>query len=200
MQRIGLLGGTFDPPHIGHLWLGETAHDQLNLDEVWFLPVGDPPHKAGRKITAVSHRLQMTQLAIQNRPHFVIKEIDAKREPPHSTISLLKLLTEQHPNTEFWLLIGGDSLRDFHKWIEPDGILDYCRIGALPRPGSDIDWEILDTAVPQLKSKVDWLAGPTVDISSTEIRTWAESKGSLFYLLPPSVIDYIETNTLYSIH
>ncbi|MEM7332914.1 MAG: nicotinate (nicotinamide) nucleotide adenylyltransferase, partial [Chloroflexota bacterium] len=165
MRRIGLLGGTFNPPHIGHLWLGETAFDQLKLDEIWFLPVGDPPHKSEQTITAVSHRLHMTHLAIQDRPHFVLKETDATREPPHSTISLLKLLHEQNHNSQFWLLIGGDSLRDFHKWIAPQEILKHCRIGALPRPGSKINWETLNTAVPTLKAKIDWLDGPTVDIS-----------------------------------
>lgn len=107
MSRIGLLGGTFDPPHWGHLWLAESARVQLGLDRVLFLPAGEPVHKLGKVITAVSHRLQMISLAIQDNPNFVLDTTDSTRPAPHTTVTLLPLLQEKYPDAAFWLLIGG---------------------------------------------------------------------------------------------
>ena len=198
MRRIGLLGGTFDPPHLGHLWLGETAFEQLDLDAVWFLPVGDPPHKADRKITAVQHRLQMSALAIQEIAYFKLDSTDATRQPPHSTTSLLTILKERYPNDVFWLLIGADSLRDFPKWIQPQEIIQHCRLGVLPRRGAVINLDALETAVPKLKAAVDWLDGPTIDLSSTAIREWAKEGRSLRFLTNTAVRDYIQKYNLYN--
>lgn len=195
--RLGLLGGTFDPPHIGHLWLAETARDQLGLDRVLFLPVGDPPHKQGRMITAVSHRLRLTQLAIADQPAFTLDRTDADRPPPHTTVTLLPLIRAQYPDADLWLLIGGDSLRDFAAWREPAQIIAQCRLAALPRPGVEVDWTGLETAVPGLRAAVDLLEGPTLDISGTAVRYWARQNRSLRYLVPPAVRGYIEQNKLY---
>jgi nicotinate-nucleotide adenylyltransferase len=195
--RLGLLGGTFDPPHIGHLWLAETAREQLGLDRVLFLPVGNPPHKQGRTITAVSHRLHLTQLAIANHPTFTLDRTDADRPPPHTTYTLLPLIQAQYPDAQLWLLIGGDSLRDFAAWREPGRVIQKCRLAVLPRPGAEVDWAGLETAVPQLRAAVDLLEGPTLDISGTAVRHWAQQKRSLRYLVPPSVRHYIEQKGLY---
>ena len=196
-RRIGLLGGTFDPPHIGHLWLGETAKDQLDLDEVWFLPVGEPPHKEGRPITAVSHRLRMTQLAIQDIPYFSVNHSDMKRPTPHTTISLLHHLHDRHPDIQFRLIIGSDSLRDLPDWHESQQIITRCRLAVLDRPGVTLDWDALETAVPGVRAAVDWLDGPTVHISSTAIRQWAQEGGSLRLLVETAVLRYIQENKLY---
>ena len=197
IKRIGLLGGTFDPPHVGHLWLGETARDQLGLDEVWFLPVGEPPHKVGREITAVSHRLYMTQLAIQSHPNFSVNRVDMDRPAPHTTASLLHLLHKTLPNTQFWLIIGGDSLQDFPTWSTPCEIISMCRLAVLDRPGVTIDWDVLETAVPNIHAAVDWLNGPTVDISSTVIREWARNGRSLQVLVKTAVLQYVQEHNLY---
>ena len=196
-KRIGLLGGTFDPPHIGHLWLGETARDQLGLDEVWFLPVGEPPHKVGREITAVSHRLHMTQLSIQAHPTFCVNRIDMDRPAPHTTVSLLHLLHKTYPDTEFCLIIGADSLHDLPTWSAPCELISLCRLAVLDRPGVTIDWDGLETAVPNIRATVDWLHGPTVDISSTAIREWAREGRSLQVLVKTAVLEYIQENKLY---
>ncbi len=196
-KRIGLLGGTFDPPHIGHLWLGETAKDQLGLDEVWFLPVGVPPHKRDGEITAVSHRLQMTQLAIESTPYFSINHSDIDRTPPHTTISLLHMLRQQYQDTQFWLIIGADSLRDLPTWNSPCQIIAHCRTAVLDRPGVLFDWDVLETAVPGVRAATDWLNGPTVDISSTAIRQWARAGRSLKVLVKTAVLHYIQENKLY---
>ncbi len=197
-KRVGLLGGTFDPPHIGHLWLGETAKDQLELDEVWFLPVGEPPHKAGGETTAVFHRHQMTQLAIQSTPYFSINRSDIDRTPPHTTISLLHMLRQQYQDTQFCLIIGADSLRDLPIWNSPCQIIKQCRLAVLDRPGVVIDWDVLETAVPDVRAATDWLDGPTVDISSTAIRAWARAGRSLNVLVETAVLHYIRENKLYT--
>lgn len=196
-QRIGLLGGTFDPPHVGHMWLGETAHDQLDLDYIWYLPVGAPPHKAEREITAVSHRLAMLQHAIGDVPYFRLDRTDADRSPPHTTVSLLHLLREEYPDAKFWLLIGGDSLRDFPTWVQPQTIITQCRLAVLARPGAEIRLHELETAVPGVRAVVDWLHGPTLDVSGTGIRRWARQGRSLRFLVKTAVRDYIRQHALY---
>ncbi len=197
MRRIGLLGGTFDPPHIGHLWLAETAREQLTLDEVVFLPVGSPPHKEERTITTVSHRLAMLQLALADSS-FALNTLDVERHPPHTTVTLLPLLRQQYgPGAAFWWLIGADSLRDLPTWVQPQQILAQCRLGVLPRPGVEIDWPKLETAVPGVRAAVDWLKGPTLAISATAVRQWARAGHSLRFLLPTAVAQYVQTHALY---
>jgi nicotinate-nucleotide adenylyltransferase len=195
--RLGLLGGTFDPPHFGHLWLAESARDQLHLDQVLFLPVGEPPHKQGNSITAVSRRLHMTQLAISNHPAFCLDTLDIERPLPHTTCSLLPLVQAAHPDADLWLIIGTDSLRDFPTWHEPENIIAQCRLAALARPGVVVDWNVLETAVPGLRAATDELAGPTMDISSTAVRQWAKHNHSLRYLVPAPVLDFIQQHALY---
>jgi nicotinate-nucleotide adenylyltransferase len=195
-QKIGLLGGTFDPPHVGHLWLAETAQTQLELDRVLFLPVGEPVHKEGQ-LTAVSHRLAMTQLALSDYPFFELDPTDAERPSPHATYTLLPLLRERYPQANFWLLIGGDSLRDFATWRQPQQIISQCRLAVLPRPGAEIDWEMLAEAVPGLPTAVDWLDGPTLPLSSTEIRAWVGDGYSVRALVGTAVADYLRQQHLY---
>lgn len=195
--RIGLLGGTFDPPHVGHLWLAETAREQLGLDEVLFLPVGLPPHKLENGVTAVSHRLAMLQLALQDTS-FLISTLDVERCPPHTTVTLLPLLRDMIPTSRLWWLIGSDSLRDLPTWAEPQRIIALCRLGVLPRPGVAIDGAALETAVPGVQAAVDWLDGPPVALSSTRIRQWAQAGHSLHFLVPTAVIDYMERHQLYT--
>lgn len=196
--RIGLLGGTFDPPHMGHLWLAEAARDQLLLDKVLFLPVGQPPHKQDREITAVSQRLSMLQKTITDNPAFTISKIDIDRPPPHTTCSLIPLIQQAHPQAKLWLIIGADSLIDFPNWVQPELIIQQCRLAVLPRPGVEIDWLALETAVPGVTQVVDMLEGPTLNISSTELREWARRERSLNYLLKTAVIHIIRKNKLYS--
>ena len=195
--NIGLLGGTFDPPHWGHLWLAETARAQLGLAQVLFLPVGQPPHKHDQEITAVSHRLHLTQLAIQDTPHFELSTIDVKREPPHATVTLLPLLQQVYPDAQLWWLIGSDSLRDLPTWFKPQELIQMCRLAVLPRPGVVIDWDDLQTAVPGIETAVDMLNGPQLNLSSTDMRQWAQAGYSIRHLLPTAVHQYIEQRALY---
>ncbi|MFQ5398495.1 MAG: nicotinate-nucleotide adenylyltransferase [Anaerolineae bacterium] len=196
-RRIGLLGGTFDPPHLGHLWLAETARSQLQLDAVLFLPVGRPPHKKNRPVTATAHRLVMTRLAIADAPHFLLDQTDIDRPPPHATYTLLPLIREAYPDTRLWLLIGEDSLRDFPTWQQPAAIITHCRLAVLPRPGNYTDLAAVETAVPGVSAAVDWLDGPTLPISSRHLREWARRGRSIRYLVPATVLKYITAQGLY---
>jgi nicotinate-nucleotide adenylyltransferase len=196
-MKIGLLGGTFDPPHWGHLWLAETARAQLGLAQVLFLPVGQPPHKGHQVITAVSHRLRMTELAIQDTDHFVLDSSDLERELPQVTVTLLPLLQDMYPTAQLWWLIGSDSLRDLPTWHQPHALIQLCRLAVLPRPGVAVDWPTLKTAVPGIETAVDMLAGPQLNLSATDIRHWAQAGYSIRHLLPAAVLQYITENALY---
>ncbi|MCB8917915.1 MAG: nicotinate (nicotinamide) nucleotide adenylyltransferase [Ardenticatenaceae bacterium] len=195
--RLGLLGGTFDPPHVGHLMLAELAREQLQLDKVLFLPAGQPPHKLHQPVSLPHHRLAMTRLAIAGNPGFALDTTDLDRPPPHYTMTLLPLLRQAYAPCRLWLLLGGDSLRDLPTWHDPGRILRCCRLGVLPRPGAQIQWERLLETLPQLADNVDWLEGPSIALSGTQIRQWAAAGRSLRYLTPPGVIDYIQQQALY---
>lgn len=196
-RRIGLLGGTFDPPHLGHLWVAETAREQLGLDQMLFLPVGEPPHKQNQLVTAVSHRLAMTRLAIASNPEFVLDTTDTDRPLPHTTHTLLPLLHQAYPDSQFWFLIGADSLHNLPTWGQPDRIIAQCRLAVYPRPGVTIDWPKLKTAVPEIETAVDLIKGPIMSISSSGIRGWRREGHSVRYLVTQPVLDYIHEHKLY---
>lgn len=196
-RRLGILGGTFDPPHLGHLLLGEIAREQLGLDQILFVPAGQPPHKRDDPVSAVHHRLAMTRLAINDNPHFAVDTTDIDRPAPHYTATLFPLLQEKYPGATLWLLIGSDSLRDLASWHQPELIVQQWRLATLPRPGATVELATVEAAVPGVRAVVDWLDGPSVDLSSTYIREWARQKRSLRYLVPHTVAQYIQTNILY---
>jgi nicotinate-nucleotide adenylyltransferase len=194
---VGVLGGTFDPPHLGHLLLGETARQQLQLDRVLLTPVGEPPHKEASRITPLRHRLAMTELACADHPDFVVDYTDCQRPPPHHTASLLPLVQAAYPNAQLWLLIGGDSLQDLAAWHKPREVVAACRLAVLPRLGVTVDWDWLATAVPDIREKVDWLDGPSLTLSSSDARRWLADGRKLRYTLPTAVCAYIEKEGLY---
>lgn len=196
-MRLGVLGGTFDPPHIGHLILAETARVNLQLDQVLFLPVGDPPHKVGQLISPARHRIAMTQLAIAHHPAFVLDTMDVDRPPPHYTATLLPLLQKAHPQDDLWLVLGSDSLRDLPDWHHADQLVCQARLAVLERPGVVIDWPVLEAALPGLRERLDWLEGPSVMIAATMLREFAAAHRSLRYLVPESVCAYLVTHQLY---
>ena len=196
-RRIGLLGGTFDPPHFGHLWVAETAREQLGLDKILFLPVGEPPHKQDREVTAVAHRLAMTKLAIANNPDFILDTTDIDRPLPHTTHTLLPLLHRKYPDSQFWFLIGADSLHDFPTWEKPAEIIKQCRLAVYPRPVIRIKWSLLKTQIADIKTAVDLIKGPIMSISSTGIRGWQGEGHSVRYLVTTPVLDYIHKHKLY---
>jgi nicotinate-nucleotide adenylyltransferase len=196
-RRIGVFGGTFDPPHYGHLWLAELAREQLQLDFVLFMPVGTPPHKSGQQITAAHHRRRMVELSIEGNSTFKLDSTDLERTPPHTTSSLLPLLTQSYPDAQWWLLVGSDSLRDLPTWHQPQRVVALTRFAVLRRAGYEVNLEELDEKVPGINRAVDLLVGPRLSISSTELRSRAGAGLSLRYLVPPPVLDYIRKQQLY---
>ncbi len=196
-KRVGLLGGTFDPPHFGHIALAAAARKQLALDVVLFLPVGNPPHKRDRVITAVSRRTRMVQIAIADCPYCQLDESDIHRPIPHSTVSLFPLLRQSRPDAAFWFIIGADSLRDFPTWHDPEAIIEQCRLAVLSRPDVLLDWELLKTAVPHIQTAVDFLRPPQYDISSTTIRQRVHDGVGIDEMVGTAVADYIHEHNLY---
>ena len=198
MERIGIFGGTFDPPHLGHLVLAESARESLRLDQVLFMPAGHPPHKQDRTISPISHRLAMVRLAIADNANFCLDDTDITRPTPHHTATLLPLLAQAMPAARFWLLIGGDSLRDLPTWEDPHLLPRYCRLGVLPRPGATFDLDNLEQVIPGVAAAVDMIDGPAIPLSGTQIRAWVGMGRSLRYLMPASVRHYIHDHHLYT--
>ncbi|HEY3290878.1 MAG TPA: nicotinate (nicotinamide) nucleotide adenylyltransferase, partial [Anaerolineae bacterium] len=148
MTKIGLIGGTFDPPHIGHLIIAEQACTQLGLEKVWFAPVGQPPHKSIQHVSAIEHRVEMTRLAIQDNPHFMLSLADVNRPAPHYITHLFEILVRQYPLVEWYLIVGSDSFAELPNWYEPARLLQYTRLAVAQRPGFQPDLTKLEHALP----------------------------------------------------
>jgi len=195
-RRIGLLGGTFDPIHIGHLVMADRAREQLDLDQIIFLPAGVPPHKQHEQHTSVRHRLAMLDLALNGRHEFVLSDRDIRPDRPSYTVELLREFRHDHPESELVFIIGGDSLRDFPTWHDPEGIISLARLGVADRPGATIPDDVFKK-VPGLKAAVMPIESPLLDISGTDLRTRIANGSSVHYLIPEAVIGYIRLHSLY---
>jgi nicotinate-nucleotide adenylyltransferase len=180
------------------LILAQTAVDQLGLERVLFVPAGTPPHKSADGISSSADRLAMTERVIAGNTCFAIDSTDIDRLPPHYTATLLPVYEARFPGCTLWLLIGGDSMRDFLSWHRPDEVIRRCRLAVLPRPGVTIEWDQLTQALPGLMSKVALLDGPSVALSGTQIRQWVAERRSLRYLTPDSVVSYINERGLFA--
>jgi len=195
--RLGVLGGTFDPPHYGHLALAENARVQLQLERVLFVPAGSPPHKPKRPITAVSHRLAMTAAAIADHPAFTLSRLDVQRPGPHFTVDTLVLLRQAEPTATIFFLIGGDSLAQLPTWRDPIGIVRQAFLAVMARPGYQPDVTTLERTIPGLRDRLVWLDVPHLAITSTDLRRRIRQGLPVRYLLPPSVEEYIRREKLY---
>ena len=199
-KRIGIMGGTFDPIHIGHLILGETAYHQFQLDKILFMPAGNPPHKQARENRATDRqRVDMVRLAIASNPHFSLSLEEMHREGYTYTYRTLERLKKQNPDTEYYFILGADSLYTFDEWREPGRILGACII--LVGTRNHTSDEKLDRAIQHLEKKyqgnIQKLESLNIDFSSKMIRSWIEEGRSLAYYVPDQVIDYIEKNKIY---
>jgi nicotinate-nucleotide adenylyltransferase len=197
-RRIGILGGTFDPIHLGHLLLAEEARSQLQLDGVYFVPAGDPPHKQERVITPVEHRIRMAELATATADCFWVSRVDADRPGPHFTSDMIPLLqAELGPAAQLYFLIGSDSLRDLPTWRNPESLLDHCRLVALTRPESEPDWAVLEGVFPGVRDCVTLLRMPLLEISSSDLRARVGAGQPIRYQVPCAVEAYIHKHRLY---
>lgn len=199
-RRVGIMGGTFDPVHIGHLILGEMAYLQFKLDTVLFMPSGNPPHKkerAGRATTR--ERIDMVKKAISNNPHFELSLAEAHDEGYTYTKETLLRLKSVNPDTEYYFIMGADSLFSFETWKEPQEICNLCTLIAAVR--NQITSEQLDTQIKYLKekfhSRILKLDTPNIDVSSKTLRKWKNCGKSLRYYVPDDVLQYIEEKNLY---
>ncbi len=195
MPHLGILGGTFDPIHIGHLVLASYAMDALDLDDIWFMPAQPPPHKQG-EITPVQHRVAMCELAVSLDRRFSLSELDLTDSAPSYTVDLLSRVREATPESDLFFLLGADSLASLPTWKNPEGILELARIGVVERPGTTIDTRTI-AAVPGLDSRLLQFESPLIDLSSTEIRARRMRGQSITYLVPEAVEDYIVEHGLY---
>jgi nicotinate-nucleotide adenylyltransferase len=196
-MRIGLLGGTFDPVHVGHLILATESANQLTLDKVLWLVTADPPHK-GEDITAVNDRLAMVQIAIDADPLFELSRVEVDRPGPHRSVDTMHLLQQQYPQDTLVYLMGGDSLEDLPAWHQPEEFLAACdEIGVLRRPGHVIDMITLEQSLPGLAGKVHFIDSALIDISSTQLRQAIAAGKPFRYSLPPDVYRYIQEHGLY---
>ena len=197
-ERIGIFGGTFDPPHLGHLILACEIRSQLNLDRLlWGLPPA-PPHKQDQTITPLKHRLAMVHLAINDNPFFELSQVEIDREGPHYTVDTLHLIKEKYPNADLVYLMGGDSLHNFPTWHRPEDILKACHeIGVMRRPDDLLDLSELDIAIPSLRSKLRYVDAPLLEIASRQIRLRATEGRPIRYYLSDAVYNYLQKEGLY---
>ena len=200
-ERVGLFGGTFDPPHLGHLILASEAHSQLELTRLLWTVTPDPPHKQDQTITPLEHRLAMVKLAIQQEPSFELSDIELTRPGPHYTIDTIKLLAQQNPGAEIVPILGGDSLNDLPTWHQPKEILYAAHwVGVMRRPGEETDLRTLERELPGISSKIHYVDAPLLEIASREIRNRVATGKPFRYYLPQPVFEYVERHHLYQAH
>lgn len=188
-HRIGILGGTFNPPHLGHLMMAEQVGTQLDLDEVWFMPTAKPPHAPGKSTIASQHRLQMVLKAIAGNPLFKLQPYEVNRGGKNYTVDTMRHFVEQYPESEFFFILGSDSVNELHTWREIDQLISLVQFVGIRRPGED----------PYMNQyPILWVDSPLIDISSTEIRLRVFLEQSIKYQVPSDVEAYIYKHRLYS--
>jgi nicotinate-nucleotide adenylyltransferase len=197
-QRLGILGGTFDPPHVGHLWLAALAADALNLDRVLFMPAAQPPHKGGRLVSRATDRLLMTRLAISADPAFELCPIEMERTGPSYTIDSVTELKRAYPDADLYLVMAADSLAQIDTWREPDRLLAEVEWIVGPRPGVELpDRSGMEEHFGEGASRIHLLDGPALDVSSSQIRRRVAAGHTIRYLVARTVEELIIDRGLY---
>ncbi|MEX0785209.1 MAG: nicotinate-nucleotide adenylyltransferase [Dehalococcoidia bacterium] len=195
--KLGVLGGTFDPPHAAHLVLAEQARELLALDRVLWVPAGEPWRKADRAITPAEHRVQMVRLAIAGNEAFELSTLELERDGPSYSVDTLAALRELRPEDELVFVMGEDALHDLPNWREPERIIELAQLGVAAREGLRTSPEQLDGLLPGLAGRVLWITMPRLDISATDLRERAAAGRSLRYLVPDAVARYIAQQAIY---
>jgi len=199
-MNIGVLGGTFDPIHMGHLIIAEEAKVRLNLAEILFVPAGLPWLRMNSPILAVEHRVQMVRLAIGDKPYFKLSTIEIERGGPSYTVDTIAELEGQlGAGSELFFILGWDNLAELSKWREPSRLIKLCYLVAVPRVGYSLpDLNSLEAAIPGLAQRVTMLDTPLIDISASEIRNRVAQGLSIEHLVPEPVDRYIREQGLYT--
>jgi nicotinate-nucleotide adenylyltransferase len=196
MTTIGVMGGTFDPIHVGHLAIGEEAREALALDTVLFVPAGQPPHKPAGSVTSVEHRLAMVELAIADNPAFELSRIEIERPGPSYTVDTVEALVRDAD--DLVLILSAETFSELPSWHEPERLFEAARMAVVPRegyPAPDPAW--LAAAFPGREDQVTYLEGPRLGLSSTAIRARVAAGRSIRYLVPDMVGAYIADKQLY---
>jgi nicotinate-nucleotide adenylyltransferase len=199
-MKIGVLGGTFDPVHLGHLAMAEEVKEALGLEEVLMVPAGQPVLKTPQRVSPAEHRLKMLRLAAADTPHLKVSTIEMERPGPSYTADTLDGLKKQYGNAvEIYFILGWDSLSQLPEWHEPGKIIEKCYLVAVPRPGFPRPrLKDLEREIPGITRKVVMMNRPRRDISASEIREMAARGKSIDKLLPGPVAEYIKKNRLYA--
>lgn len=200
-ERIGILGGTFDPPHHAHLILAQHAYEELGLTKVLFVPAGVPPHKDQTR-TPVEDRVEMLKLVISDNPHFELSRVEIDRPGPHYTIDTVRIIQAQNPDAELFFIMGGDVFRDLPTWERPQEMFATCKLAVAvmrrPGPGSyDLRPDMHEHIIPGLAQNTILLSSPLVEFSSTDIVERFAHGRSVRYMVPQPVLDYIADHGLY---
>ncbi|HEX7057776.1 MAG TPA: nicotinate-nucleotide adenylyltransferase [Bacilli bacterium] len=193
-MNIGIMGGTFDPVHFGHLLAAERAREGARLDEVWFLPANSPPHKTTEPGASGEHRLAMVRLAIQGNPRFRALDLELARGGVSYTVDTAAYLRKRYPDDAFYWIIGLDMVKYLPQWVKIEEIFRMIGFIGLNRPGIDPD---LSDLPEWLRSKVTMVEMPEIAISSTDIRRRRQNRFSVRYLVPEPVLQYMEEHHLY---
>ena len=198
-HRVGIMGGTFDPIHFGHLLAAQEALCKLNLDEVIFVPTGNSYQKSYRSVTPAEERYMMTFLATLDNPRFSVSRLEIDREEPSHTVDTLREMRYWYvgQDVEFYFITGIDALMNMNTWAEYETIPELCTIVAANRPGYESERYSFENLSAKVRSKVIRLEIPLLSISSTEIRQRVAAGENLRYLLPHSVEQYIYKRGLY---
>jgi nicotinate-nucleotide adenylyltransferase len=195
--RIGIFGGTFNPPHLGHLVCGQEAYLQLGLARVMLIPARIPPHKPVDEEPGVEHRLEMCRLAVAGDERFVVSDIEAGRSGPSYTVDTLEELHSREPDSELFLIVGGDVAVGFPSWREPERVLSLATLAVAERPGTGR--QAVEQALSEVRGgeRTRFFDMPEIGISSTLLRDRARTGEPTRYLVPDAVRSYIDQNTLY---
>ncbi len=203
VKKVGIMGGTFDPIHMGHLVTAEEARDQFGLDYVVFVPAGKPPHKSGQRVSSAEHRYLMTVLAVITNPYFTVSrvEIDRAKEGPTYTIDTVNWFHSIYsPDVKLYFITGADAILDILTWKNYEGLLSTCQFIAASRPGYTLSQlqETISPSYPSILKSVNFLEIPAMAISSTDIRERFKAGKTIKYLTPEAVEEYIVKNMLWT--
>ena len=198
-KRVGILGGTFDPIHVGHLMTAEAVRDEYHLDKVIFIPAAVPPHKQNQDVTEAMHRYVMTVLATCSNPNFEVFDIEMNRPGPSYTIDTIRELLERFgEDTEFYFITGADAIQEIHTWDRIEELLEMCHFIGASRQGCLPDVNQIKASFGELgKRKIHRLETPELEISSTDIRNRIKKGYSIKYIVPTAVEQYIYKQGLY---
>ncbi|MEN9231384.1 MAG: nicotinate-nucleotide adenylyltransferase [Thermostichus sp. DG02_5_bins_236] len=197
VKRIAILGGTFNPIHQGHLIMAEQALWQFHLDQILWMPAGDPPHKPLAPGATTADRLAMVKLAIADHEHFACSELEIHRQGRSYTIETLRSLIQEQPDTQWFWIIGVDALRDLPQWHQAQELAQICHWIVAPRVDAGHAPQVLRAVAEKLPLQAELLEAPTLTLSSTYLREQIQKGGSIRYLVPTAVEQYIHQHQLY---